>query len=149
MRLIMNKRADLEEPEVTLAYREMTEGVKRISDFVKSLDRTILCKKENEEYEVAVSDIFYIESVDKKSFVYCEKEVFQCSYRLYELEEMLAASGYVRVSKSTLLNIEKLKGVKTLANSRLEAMLANGESLCVTRKYLKEIKEALLRRNIR
>lgn len=149
MRLIMNKRADLEEPEVTLAYREMTEGVKRVSDFVKSLDRSILCKRENEEHEVAVSDIFYIESVDKKSFVYCEKEVFQCSYRLYELEEMLAASGYVRVSKATLLNIEKLKGVKTLANSRLEAMLANGESVCVTRKYLKEIKEVLIRRNTR
>lgn len=91
--------------------------------------------QKKEEYEVAVSDIFYIESVDKKSFVYCEKEVFQCSYHLYELEEMLAMSGYVRVSKSTLLNIEKLKGVKTLANSRLEAMLANGESACASTWY--------------
>jgi len=37
--------------------------------------------------------------------------------------------------------------VKTLVNSRLEAILSNGERVCVTRKYLKDIREALIRRN--
>ncbi|MBQ6843035.1 MAG: LytTR family transcriptional regulator DNA-binding domain-containing protein [Agathobacter sp.] len=46
-----------------------------------------------------------------------------------------------------LLNIEKLIGMKTLVNSKLEARLSNGESVCVSRKYLKDIKEKLLRRN--
>ena len=62
---------------------------------------------------------------------------------------MLAHTGFVRVSKSMILNIEKLKGIKTLVNSRLEAILLNGESICVSRKYLKDIREALLRRNVR
>lgn len=149
MRLIMNKKPDLEEPEVTLAYRDMTDSVKRVSDFVRSLEQTILCKKENGELEILVSDIFYIESVDKKAFVYCELDVFQCGFKLYELEKMLAQSGFVRISKSAILNVEKLKGIKTLANSRLEATLSNDESICVTRKYLKEIKEGLIRRNTR
>ena len=60
---------------------------------------------------------------------------------------MLSHAGFVRVSKSVILNIEKLQGVKNLANSRLEAFLSNNERICVSRKYLKEIRAVLLRRN--
>lgn len=147
MRLIMCERKDLEEPEVTIAYHEMTESVKMVTNYVRYVDQTILCKKDNEEYSILINNIFYLESVDKKVFVYCEKEVFRSNYKLYELEEMLSQAGFVRVSKSVLLNIEKLIGMKTLVNSKLEARLSNGESVCVSRKYLKDIKEKLLRRN--
>ena len=147
MRLILNERPELEKPEVTIAYSEMTASVKRVADFIRSLEQTVLCKKDEEECSVPVGDIFYIESVDKKTFVYCEKEVYMCSLRLYEIEKMVEQAGFVRVSKSTILNIEQLKGVKTLVNSRLEAILSNGERVCVTRKYLKDIREALIRRN--
>lgn len=149
MRLIICEGQDLEEPEVTIAYREMTASVKRVSDFVRAVDQTILCKKDDENYSISVGDIYYIESVDKKVFVYCEEDVFQSNLKLYELEAMLSHVGFVRISKSMILNIEKLKGVKTLVNSRLEAILTNGESICVTRKYLKDIREALLRRGVR
>jgi len=147
MRLILNERPEMEKPEVTIAYSEMTASVKRVADFVRSVEQTILCKKDEEECSVPVGDIFYIESVDKKTFVYCEKEVYMCSLRLYEIEKMVEKAGFVRVSKSTILNIEWLKGVKTLVNSRLEAILSNGERVCVTRKHLKDIREALIRRN--
>ena len=79
--------------------------------------------------------------------IMCETAVYQSNYKLYEVENMLSHTCFVRVSKSTILNIETLKGVKTLANSKLEAMLSNGERVCVTRKYLKDIRETLLRRN--
>ena len=147
MRLIMCERQDLEIPEVTIAYREMTSSVQRVSEYVQNVERTILCKKENEEHSILINDIFYFESVDKKVFVYCEKEVYRSNYKLYEVEEMLSRAGFVRVSKSVLLNVEKLTGIKTLVNSKLEAKLSNGESVCVTRKYLKDIKNELLRRN--
>lgn len=149
MRLILCERQELENPEVTIAYREMTASVTRVAEFVRSVDQTVLCKKESEEVAVLVSDIFYVESVDKKAFVYCESEVFQSGFKLYELENILMQAGFVRISKSVILNLEKLKGVKALVNSRLEAILTNGERVCVTRKYLNNIKEALLRRSVR
>jgi len=147
MRLILNERPEMEKPEVTIAYSEMTASVKRVADFVRSVEQTVLCKKDEEECSIPVGDIYYIESVDKKTFVYCEKDVYMCNLRLYEIEKMVEKAGFVRVSKSTILNIEQLKGVKTLVNSRLEAILSNGERVCVTRKYLKDIREALIRRN--
>ena len=53
MRLIMCERQDLDKPEVTIAYREMTECVKRVADFVSYVDQTVLCWKENEEYAIS------------------------------------------------------------------------------------------------
>lgn len=147
MRLILRKRQDLEHPEVIIEYRELTDGVKRVSAFVRSVDQSISCKREDEEFSIPLSDVFYIESVDKKTFVYGETEVYQTGLRLAELEKMLSHAGFVRVSKSVILNIEKLQGVKNLANSRLEAFLSNNERICVSRKYLKEIRAVLLRRN--
>ena len=47
---------------------------------------------------------------------------------LYELEKMLSHAGFVRASKSVVLNVEKLTGIKTMVNSKLEAKLSNGES---------------------
>ena len=147
MRLILRERQDLEHPEVIIEYRELTDGVKRVSAFVRSVDQSISCKREDKEFSIPLSDVFYIESVDKKTFVYGETEVYQTRLRLAELEKMLSHAGFVRVSKSVILNIEKLRGVKNLANSRLEAFLSNNERICVSRKYLKEIRAVLLRRN--
>lgn len=147
MRLIMRERQELTEPEVTVEYREMTGSVKRVADFVCTVEQTISGRKEGEEYTISLQDIYYVESVDKKTFIYCEKDVYQSNRKLYELEEVLIPAGFVRVSKSIILNIEILKGVKSLVNSRLEAILSNGERICVTRKYLKDIRGALLRRN--
>ena len=114
MRLIMRERQDLSNPEVTIEYRDLTENVKRVSDFVRSVDQSITCRKNDEEFSIPVNDIFYVESVDKKAFVYCESKVYQSGLRLIELEEVLSHAGFVRVSKSAILNVEKLRGVKNL-----------------------------------
>ena len=37
MRLIMCERQDLETPEVTIAYREMTTSVQRVSEYVRNV----------------------------------------------------------------------------------------------------------------
>ncbi len=147
MQLTMKNRQDIENPAVTIEYRELTENVKRVCDFVSGIDKTILCKKEGQSYSISAGDIYYIESVDKKTFIYDKSDVYQTNLRLIELDEMLSNVGFVRVSKSTILNVETLSSVKNLANSKLEAVLTNGERICVSRKYLKDIREVLIRRN--
>ena len=68
MRLILCERQDLEEPEVTVAYRELTTSVQRVSDYVRYVDQTILCKKDNEECGVLINDIFLFGKCRQKGF---------------------------------------------------------------------------------
>ena len=129
--------------EVLIRYAKINKRVKRLITLIRSFDTRIKCKEENTERYVNVSDIFYIESVDKRTFIYLEKNVLRTDYRLYELAENLADMGFVQISKSCILNINALESIKPLINSRMEATLHNGEKLYVTRKYLDNIRQAL------
>ena len=84
---------------------------------------------------------YYIESVEEKTFVYLEKEVYESNLKLYELEEQLKNTSYIRVSKSIILNIEKLQSVKPLINGKLEANLKNNEKILINRHYVPGFKK--------
>lgn len=129
--------------EITIKYAKEDRQVTRILDFLQSLDMQIRCSIDDAEQMINIADIYYIESVDKKTFIYLEKEVCQIDFRLYQLKEKLQSSGFVQISKSCLLNINALESIRPLFNSRMEATLKNGEKVCVNRKYLKDVKKAL------
>ncbi len=135
-----------EEIEVLIKYSKMNNTIQRLVSLIKSVDSTVKCNNEKQEVWVNVSDIYYIESVDKKTFVYCEKSVYHTVYRLYQLIDELFSSGFVQISKSCLLNINVLESIRPLMNSRMEAILSNGERITVTRKYVTGIKAKLQER---
>ena len=129
--------------EILIRYAKINKRVKRLITLIQSFDTRIKCNEENTERYVNVSDIFYIESVDKRTFIYLEKSVLRTDYRLYQLAENLADLGFVQINKSCILNINALESIKSLINSRMEATLKNGERLYITRRYLDNIRQAL------
>lgn len=129
--------------EVLIRYGKMDGSVKQLISLLQSVDRKMKCYSEDDQHFINISDIFYLESVDKRTFVYTERGVYRTDFRLYQLAEDLAHLGFVQISKSCILNISVLKHIKPLANSRMMATLKNGEQLCITRKYLKAMKQAL------
>ena len=143
MRIRKKQDASLLEVEVIVRYPVEDQEVERLLSVLHSLDKQILCTGEYRGLLVNASDIYYIESVDKTTFVYLEKEVLRTEGRLYQLREKLESAGFVQISKSCLLNINVLESIRPLMNSRMEALLSNGEKMLVTRKYLGEIKSAL------
>jgi len=143
MRITKKKDINLPDIDVLVSYPSENSEVERLLTVLHSFDKQLLCNVGHREQMVNVSDIYYIESVDKKTFVYLENEVMKTESRLYQLRENLAASGFVQISKSCLLNLNVLESIQPLLNSRMEALLTNGEKLLVTRKYLGEIKSAL------
>lgn len=147
MILKLNQNEQIKEPEVQITYAQMNEEVERVATFVRTLGTTIRCKSDGKETYIPAADIYYFESVDKKSFVYCEKDVYQTELRLYELEEQLGSKGFARINKACILNLAFLDSIRPLPSSRLEATLKNDEKLFVSRKYLGEIKSILQRRS--
>jgi len=129
--------------EIAISYPVKNKTVERIVSLLKSLDRQIECYFDDSIKRVSVSDIYYIESIDKRTVVFCEKESYQSRKRLYQVYEELADNGFVQISKYCILNINKLEKITPLLNSHMEAVLSNGKCLYVTRKYLAGIKQIL------
>ncbi len=88
-------------------------------------------------------EIFYFESVDNKVFAYCEREVSELKYKLYELEERFAGTDFIRISKSMILNISKVERFAPSIGGRFEAILLNGEKTVISRQYVQNLKKQL------
>jgi len=136
-----------EDIEVFITCPVKNKIVERIASFIKSVDTQIECYSDDIVKLVNVSDIYYIESVDGKTVVCCEKEKYVVKSRLYQIYEKLRNNGFIQISKYCVLNINKLDKFKPLDNNRLEAVLFNGVYLCITRKYIAGIKQILKEMN--
>lgn len=129
--------------EVIIKYGKDKENLQRIVKLLKSVDVQIKCDNDGTERMVNASDIYYIESVDKQTFVCLERKVYHTDFRLYQLIEQLKKYGFVQISKSCILNIHYMDSIKPIFNSRMEATLKNGERVYINRNYLGEVKRAL------
>jgi DNA-binding LytR/AlgR family response regulator len=133
--------------EISITYPVKNRIVERIVSLIKSIDAQIECYADDIVKPVNVSDIYYIESVDGKTIVCCEKENYFVKSRLYQIYEKLKDNGFIQISKYCILNINKLDKFRPLDNNRLEAVLSNGVYLCITRKYISCIKQILREMN--
>jgi DNA-binding LytR/AlgR family response regulator len=131
--------------EVLITCPVKNKTVERIISLVKSVNTQIECYSDDSIKLVNVSDIYYIESIDGKTIVCCEKEKYLVKNRLYQIYEKVKNNGFIQISKYCILNINKLDKFKPLDNNRLEAVLSNGVYLCITRKYIAGIKQILRR----
>lgn len=133
-----------DQPEqLEIRCHEMTDTIKEIVTFVKSRQGQLTGIIEGKQYEVPVTDVYYIEAVDNRMFIYCSKQVYENRQKLYELEEILKEKYFLRVSKSLLLNLMKVKSIKPALNGRFVAVLQSGEEIMISRKYVPELKKAL------
>ena len=80
--------------------------------------------------------------MDDKSFIYTKNECYEVKYRLYELEGILDGR-FIRISKSMICNIRKIRSVKNAVNSRMTATLVNGETIVISRGYVKDLKKRM------
>ena len=137
-------RIDCDKPEMLEIHcHKISDEVREIIAFVESRQGQLTGTADERQYEIAVSDVFYIESVDNRNFIYTKDKVYETRQKLYELEDMLIEKHFLRVSKSTLLNLMKVSSIKPALNSRFTAVLFSGEQIVITRKYVPELKKAL------
>ena len=144
MKLILKEKSNVE-LTVTVEYPEKSSQLSRIIQKLKSENQFLIGSENGRDYKVLMPDIFYIESVDKRTFVYTRDMVFRSEKRLYQLENELKECDFVKISRNCLVNINELVHIRALANSRLEAELSNGEKIIVSRTYIPEIKRMLFK----
>lgn len=128
---------------VLIRCHAVTEEVLEIRDFVKSRQGMLTGVKDSKQYKIPLPDIYYIESVDGRTFLYTKEQVYETSLRIYELESQLENRHFLRISKSTLINLLKIRFVKPALNGRFTAVLQTGEEVIISRNYVKKLKAAL------
>ncbi len=122
---------------------EVTEEVLRLERYIKRYGSYISATKDGEIVSVPTEDILYIESVDKKTFIYTNEKVLLTDKRLYEFESILDSKDFFRCSKSTIIHLNKVVKLKPEITRNILATLENGENIMVSRRYAVELKNLL------
>ena len=142
MKITIEKITEKEKEEALLRITEMTPDVQAAISLLKNGEQVLIGLRGTERVPCPISKIYYIETVDEKTFLYTKAECLEVKHKLYELEGILD-QRFFRCSKSMICNMRKIRSVKTGENSRLNATLLNGETLIITRSYVPEFKKRL------
>lgn len=132
-----------EEEELILKCRSLDEPLVEVINRFKQGGGKLTVYKEGGMHFIEPEDVFYFESVEQKVFAYCKSEVYQVKSKLYELLDELPGWRFVRVSKSVILNLNKIKSLTPAFSGRYEALLKNGEKVIISRQYVGSLKESL------
>lgn len=144
MKVILKENITKNDIEVLIEYPEMSETVTRIEHAVKAVDNVVRCLDDDGNIcLIHVSDIFYFESVEKQIFLYTKDKVYRAEFQLYQYAEKLYSFGFEQISKSCILNLNTLLSVKPIFNSKMEALLENGEKVIISRNFISAIKRRL------
>ncbi len=144
MKINLKENKNKNDIEILIEYPEMCETVCRIETAIKSVDNIVRCLDDDGRIcFVRVSDIYYIESVEKQVFVYTSDKVYRTELFLYQFVKKLYHFGFEQISKSCILNLNTMVSVKAIFNSKMEALLENGEKVIISRNFIPAIKKRL------
>lgn len=135
MKINEYQQKDILEDRIDFYYRIKTKEVNEILDFLMKHRQRLVGKVNDKEIIFSLKDVYYFESVDKKTFAYLDNQVVRIDIRLQDLENVYFESGFIRVNKSTILNIYKINSLKSEINMRVMALLDNGERIQINRSY--------------
>lgn len=128
---------------VVINCEQINDEVTRLKEYIELFDNKLQVNKGNEICFVNLSDVLYFESVDNRTFLYTESDVMEVKKRLYELELMLSPKDFLRISKSQIVNINKISSLKPELNRTILVTMCNGERLYISRKYVRTIRNLL------
>ena len=143
MKVTVEERPGLEEPEVIVRCARMDQRVSRLVELLRLAGARLTGERDGQTCILEEDDVLYIDTVDRGTFLYTADGVYESRLRLYELEEQLAPRDFVRVSKSAIVNFDQVKSLRPDLGGRLRLTLSNGEVVVANRQYVAAIKAKL------
>ncbi len=133
-----------------IALQRLESGNEQVASLTNSLimerpsyPERVLVQYNKKLITVAVEDILWVEAYGDYSKLHVGQEVYLSNYGISTLEEKLDPNLFVRVHRSSLINLNGVKELDKYGKSYDVTML-NGEVVRVSRGYLEKIKKLIL-----
>ncbi|MCI9069801.1 LytTR family DNA-binding domain-containing protein [Clostridium sp.] len=147
MKLRIELDNQIKENEIIIKCSELSEEITKIQNIIFELiseKKEMIFYKGNTEYYICVDDILFFETEESLIYAHTLNEVYQVKYKLYELEEILP-QNFIRISKSTILNINHIYSItRNITSASLVEFKNTHKKVYVSRGYYKVLKLKLL-----
>ena len=143
MRLIKTREANLKENYLELHYDEIDEETAAVLERLRSSLKYIEGVADGKKMTVPIADMYYFETVDRKTFGYTKDLCVEIKDTLQGIIDEHENAGFVRISKSSIVNLYKIKKLQGDLNMRTLIHLKNNETLVMNRGYRAEFYKVL------
>lgn len=143
MKFIKTREEDLEENYLELHYDEIDEETAAVLERLRPALKYIEGTADGKKLTVPLADMFYFETVDRKTFGYTKDSCVEVKETLQGIIDEYEKVGFVRISKSSVVNLYKIKRLQGDLNMRTLIYLKNDECLVMNRGYRAEFYAAL------
>ena len=131
-------RMKMEQNNVGELLRNLKTGNK------SSYDTHIFVQKSEKLLNLAVEEIIFLEASGDYTVLTTKTDQFVSSSGIGKLEEILNPDIFIRVHRSTIININFLKEIEKHFNGGMVVKMQNGKSFPVSRTYAKLIRKKVI-----
>ena len=141
MKVTLDIDPKYEQDEIIIRCAEMSDELLKLVALAGTSQKKVMGNLEKQTFVLEPEEIYYFESVDDRVYIYTKTEVYDCPLKLYEIEEKFGNGSFLRVNKSTIINLSKVRVLNPILNGKIEVELENGEKQIISRQYAPALKD--------
>jgi two-component system LytT family response regulator len=126
--------------------RALVRAKEKLAHYAPTQRRTIsriAVKSRNQTLFLNVSDIDWIEAASYYACIHVGTATHILRRTLQELEQDLDSRSFARIHRSTIVNLDRVRGLELQENGEYELVLHSAARLRLSRRYRKHIQERL------
>lgn len=109
-----------------------------------SYDSHLFVQKSEKLFNLPVEEIIYLEASGDYTVISTKTDQFVSSSGIGKLEELMNPESFIRVHRSTIVNVNYLKEIERHFNGGMIVKMQNGKSFPVSRTYAKLIRKKVV-----
>ncbi len=121
---------------------ELLRGIK--AEGKNSYESHVFVQKSEKLFNLPVEEIIFLEASGDYTIITTKSEQFVSSSGIGKLEEILNPDIFIRVHRSTIINLNFLKEIERHFNGGMVVKMQNGKSFPVSRTYAKVIRKKVV-----
>jgi hypothetical protein len=103
----------------------------------------LLVKKIGKEFILKISDIDWIEASGNYMNITISDRIYPLRETMTNLEKKLDSSQFIRIHRSTIVNLDRIKEIQPLDSGDFNVLLTDGKTLKLSRRYRDKVKSRL------
>ena len=132
------------EPKIVIVTDRVTDQINEMVKKLSAEPSEVLAGFRDEQVTVLEpSEMDRVYASGGKVYAETKNGTYLLRLRLYEAEQRLESSSFVRISNSEIINLKKVKGFDLSFAGTICVSLSNGTVTYVSRRYVAKIKQLL------
>ncbi len=135
-----------DEIEIEISAQSYSPLIQELEDYLKnykSANQILTIKNKDQIYRIPVINVLFFEVYGDYLTIHTFSETITYRQSLAKLSALLNKTDFVKISRSTIINLSYLERLSKSFSGTMMAHLTNGETVGVSRSCLKNLRKVL------